>query len=317
MLLILTNSQDATADYLIPILASSGLSLVRLDTDKLLADTSMSYRPGNPILIVGAGELTPKQVHNVWYRRPEQLNDERFSDSPEDRYAINEWSEAIEGFLAHVPKNRWMNHPSANEFASHKVEQLTTAQSFGFAIPDTLITQDAADARAFFERHNGHVIVKPMSSGYIERDGHNDSLIYTNRIEELHLDSADDLVNCPALFQQLIRKRSDVRITVIDDAIHAVELRAADDCGSQRCDIRRNNMSDVEYQDIDLPQSVETMLRRLVAHYGLRFAAIDMAIDLDDKWHFFEVNPNGQWAWLDLSAGTKIADSFVRAFSNV
>jgi len=30
---------------------------------------------------------------------------------------------------------------------------------------------------------------------------------------------------------------------------------------------------------------------------------------------FFEVNPNGQWAWLDLSGGMNIAASFVKTFS--
>lgn len=317
MLLILTNSQDATANYLVPILVASNIPLVRLDTDKLLGYTSISYRPGNPILTVGADRLLPQHVRNIWYRRPEHLSDERFSDSPEGRYAINEWSEAIEGFLAHVPKSRWMNHPSANALASHKVEQLTTAKSFGLLIPDTLVTQDAAEARAFFDRHDAHVVVKPMSNGYIVRDGQNDSLIYTNRVERHHLDLAHDLIHCPTLFQQLIRKRCDVRITVVEDALHAVELRAKDEDGFQRCDIRRNNMSDVQYTETKLPQTVGTLLRRFVTHYGLRFAAIDMVIDLDGEWYFLEVNPNGQWAWLDIAAGMTIGNSFVKAFANV
>ncbi len=316
MLLILTNSQDATVDYLVPILAASGVQLKRLDTDKFLTDASLSFRPNKPTLTVGMEELSAQQVSTIWYRRPEQLKDERFGDSPEGRYTLNEWSEAIEGFLAHVPKTRWMNHPSVNALASHKLEQLTMASTLGFNIPDTLVTQDIGDARRFYELHDGHLIVKPMSSGYIERGGYNDSLIYTNTVEQCHMATIDDLVHCPTLFQQQIRKSNDVRITVVDGDIHAVELRARDYSGSQRCDIRRNNMSDVEYTKIDLPQSIEILIRRLIAQYGLRFAAIDMAVGLDGNWYFFEVNPNGQWAWIDLSAGTKIADSFVRAFSN-
>lgn len=316
MLLILTNSQDATADYLVPILADAGIPLKRLNTDTLLTDTSIVFRPGKPVLMTELDELTPPDVHNIWYRRPEQLKDARFADSPEGRYAIDEWSEAIEGFLAHVPMRRWMNHPSANASASHKLEQLTTAKSLGFNIPDTLVTKDAAEAREFFERHDGQVVVKPMSGGYIERDGENDSLIYTNRVEKHHLESAGDLGHCPTLFQRLLPKRSDVRITVVDAVVHAIELHAMGGDGGQRCDIRRNNMSDVEYTQIELPQSVASLVRRLVSHYGLRFAAIDMAVDLDGEWHFLEVNPNGQWAWLDLSAGTTISHSFVRAFSH-
>jgi hypothetical protein len=70
-------------------------------------------------------------------------------------------------------------------------------------------------------------------------------------------------------------------------------------------------MTDVAYSEIELPSEVALSVKRLMRRYGLRFAAIDMAIDLDGKWVFFEVNPNGQWAWLDLSAGLNIARSFI------
>ncbi|MEJ1729693.1 hypothetical protein SMA90_25505, partial [Escherichia coli] len=62
---------------------------------------------------------------------PERLKDARFDSSPEGRYLLNEWAEALEGFFAHIPRPRWMNHPAANAQASHKLEQLTTAQSLG------------------------------------------------------------------------------------------------------------------------------------------------------------------------------------------
>jgi hypothetical protein len=39
-----------------------------------------------------------------------------------------------------------------------------------------------------------------------------------------------------------------------------------------------------------------------------------MAISLRGDWFFFEVNPNGQWAWLDLVGSMNIARSFVNAF---
>lgn len=316
MLLILTNSQDATADYLIPILSDSGTPFLRLDTDTLVAGSSVSYTPDKPVFRISDTVVTSDQIRHVWYRRPEQLIDDRFGDAAEGKFALNEWSEAVEGFLAHVPKKRWMNHPSANASASNKLEQLTTARSLGFSIPDTLLTQDAEEARKFYKRYDGRVVVKPMSNGYVEREHGKDSLIYTNRVADPDLDSMGDLSHCPTLFQQFVVKSSDVRITVVDHSIHAVELHAKDAEGQQRCDIRRNNMSDVEYSHSELPERVTRMIRNLMAHYELRFAAIDMVVDLDDKWHFLEVNPNGQWAWLDIARASNIAHSFVEAFTD-
>ena len=50
-------------------------------------------------------------------------------------------------------------------------------------------------------------------------------------------------------------------------------------------------------------------------HYELRFGAIDMVVSAAGDWYFLEINPNGQWAWLDMTAGTNIAASFLQAFS--
>ncbi len=157
--------------------------------------------------------------------------------------------------------------------------------------------------------------MKPLGRAYIERpDGDSDSLIYTNPVSESDLHDLTDLVNCPTLFQRAIQKQSDVRITVVDTEFHAIELIAKDD-GRQRCDIRRNNMVDVKYRSIRLPEGIAVSLKQLVAHYHLRFAAIDMAVDEDGQWYFFEVNPNGQWAWLDLSGEAAIYKSFIASFS--
>ena len=69
-----------------------------------------------------------------------------------------------------------------------------------------------------------------MWSGHVGRpDDQRDSLIYTNRVSEEQLAQLDDLSVCPSLFQRLIEKRSDVRITVVDGVCHAVELIALDD----------------------------------------------------------------------------------------
>jgi glutathione synthase/RimK-type ligase-like ATP-grasp enzyme len=209
-----------------------------------------------------------------------------------------------------------MNHPSLNAMASRKLEQLTTALSLGFSVPDTLATQEPEQLRRFFDLHQGQVIVKPLSTGCVERPGEErDSLIYTNRVVAGHLDDLNDLPLCPTLFQQFIQKQYDVRITVVDSDIHAVILRAADEGGGQRCDIRRNNMADVAYESITLPDNIEAKIRALMSHYGLRFGAIDMAVSTDNRWYFFEINPNGQWAWLDTFADMNISASFVKSFS--
>jgi len=155
-----------------------------------------------------------------------------------------------------------------------------------------------------------------LAGGYIERaDSQTDTLIYTNALDKSHLSNLDDLELCPTLFQHFLKKSADVRITIVDGRITTVSLTARESDGSQRCDIRRNNMEDVAYQLIDLPGPIRDKLMRLMGHYSLRFAAVDMVIDTEGKWYFLETNPNGQWAWLDQTGVTDIASSFIDAFS--
>jgi glutathione synthase/RimK-type ligase-like ATP-grasp enzyme len=297
-------------------LEKSKIPYLRLDTDKLLTRIAISYGCGKPAIKIDGQWYKADDISNIWYRRPEKLKDDRFDDSAESRYALAEWAEFIECFFAHVPKIKWMNHPSCNALASRKLEQLTTATTLGFTIPDALATQQPDALRDFFRKHNGKVVVKPLSTAYIERTGEEkDSLIYTNLVSEHHLNNLDDLSLCPTFFQQFIQKQSDVRITVVDSDIHAVTLKATDKPGEQRCDIRRNNMSDVVYEIISLPEDIKVGIQNLMAHYSLRFAAIDMAVSTAGDWYFFEVNPNGQWAWLDMSAGMNISASLIKAFA--
>ncbi len=315
MLLILTNGEDATASYLAEVLRKCGVPFLRLDTENLVSRTAIRYEPGRPALRIDTHWYEPTAFSHVWYRRPEKLEDVRFGDSAEHRYILSEWTEALEGFFTHVDRRRWMNHPASNAAASHKLGQLSIAARLGFSVPDTLVTQDPDALRTFFERNEGAVIAKPMATGYLSRSpAESDSLIYTNRVGREQLDRLEDLGDCPTLFQQLVPKECDVRITVVDARVHTTRLLATEN-GVQRCDIRRNNMDDVLYESITTPPEVERNIHALMRYYGLRFGAIDMVVTSEGSWYFLEINPNGQWAWLDLCAGQDIASSFVESFS--
>lgn len=318
MLLILTNSQDATADYLASFLEQNELPLIRLDTDCLLPGVRVGYSQSRVWLALNGSTYTPDEITHVWYRRPQALKDAALESSPEGKYTLSEWAECLEGFLAHIPVTRWMNHPTVNALASHKLEQLSRAEELGLRVPETLLTQDEEELRAFHKTCNQRIIVKPLAGGYVERSKEEvDTLIYTNRVSPEEIANLEDLVTCPTFFQQYVEKSADVRITVVDDDLHAVTLKAADPDGSQRCDIRRNNMADVRYENIELPNEIRSKLIELVRFYELRFGAIDMVIDVEGNWYFLEINPNGQWAWLDLAGATNIAFSFLASFRKV
>ena len=70
--------------------------------------------------------------------------------------------------------------------------------------------------------------------------------------------------------------------------------------GPQKAD---RGVVDRERVALQLPEEIEEGCLALCRHYGLEFGAIDLAIGPDGAYTFFEINPNGQWAWLEQETG--------------
>lgn len=308
MIVVLTNSADATADHLCGLLVQSGIEYLRLDTDTSFFETRVYFRDGSARLVLAEKELSPQDVSHLWCRRPKPLRLGRSHDPAEADNIDREMSEAVEGFLAHVGIDRWINHPCRNAMASHKMEQLSRASRMGLPVPRTLVTQVPEDLRSFLSECGNEVVVKPLASGYLERTPPDvDSVIYANHVTTDSLKNIASLAACPTLFQERILDKTDVRTTYIDGRTISIAIKSPNRLGAEPAiDIRRDNMAGVHYELVALPKHLEELIQAYVASYGLRFAAIDLAFDRLGRWFFFEINPNGQWAWLDQRADAGI-----------
>ncbi len=314
VVLILSNTGDATSDFLQGELIAGGIPVERFDTDTNLQGVGFDYSTTNgPTLRWSSVSIAPNDVKAVILRRPKAFTLPEGIDKFYGKHLATEWAEVCEGFLAHIDPDRWVNHPSRNFAASHKLEQLTRAQQLGLRVPETIVTNVPTVACHFANKH-GEVVVKPIASGYIERDDPSeDSSIYTSLVTKNQFHLFEQIANCPVLIQERLDKVVDIRLTMVDGQMSAVALKAADEIGRQRLDIRRYDMSDVAYSIVEVPTAVQSAARRLLECYKLRFAALDFAIIRDDIWVFLEVNPNGQWVWLDIEANAGIAAMFTKS----
>lgn len=239
--LILTNSKDVTSDYLCARLEEAGVDFVRYNTDVDCNRTLFLYKKSAPFIKWGDNSLNPDQISALILRRPKPIEIDAELDKTSREHTSAEWSEAIEGFLSHIDETIWVNHPARNSMASHKVEQLTRAKQYGLNVPPTIVTNDPDSAKEFIRSQTSGSIVKPLASGFIERE-EGDTLIYTHAFQEEHFKFLDRIRQCPVLFQSRIPKTLDVRLTVLDDHMVAVALQAKEQDGTQRLDIRRDNI---------------------------------------------------------------------------
>lgn len=310
MILVITCKEDATADYFCKLLADD--CYLRVDTDDIEFESlHLSMSKHSVSLNYRGVEILPSQVSGIWYRKPKPMRFSSTMDDAEEAHYLREWRGALEGFLAHIPFSKWINHPSRNMEASYKPEQLSRAFDYGLNIPDYVISTNKDELLRFCQAYD-RCIIKPVRDGLIRRD-EKSTLIYTNNIDPVTIQSAE-IYSCPTLIQERVLKDKDVRITWLDGKYKALSLTRTEDA-EQILDIRKDNMAKVSYELINLPDEVVEKLKRIISHYELRFAAIDMAIDIHGKWYFFEVNPNGQWAWMEIEGHMSFSDMLIHSLS--
>ena len=63
------------------------------------------------------------------------------------------------------------------------------------------------------------------------------------------------------------------------------------------------------YTAYRLPAKIERLCVRLVRALGLCFGALDLILTPQGEYVFLEVNPNGQWAWIEDFTGLPISDA--------
>ena len=61
------------------------------------------------------------------------------------------------------------------------------------------------------------------------------------------------------------------------------------------------------HQVIELPTCVQNQCVAITNALGLQFGAIDYVIDRNGNFVFLELNPNGQWAWIENITGLDIS----------
>jgi D-alanine-D-alanine ligase-like ATP-grasp enzyme len=60
---------------------------------------------------------------------------------------------------------------------------------------------------------------------------------------------------------------------------------------------------------VELPENLENQIRLLMRHLGLTYGCLDFIQTKDDEFYFLEVNPAGQWLWIEQLTGLPISSA--------
>jgi glutathione synthase/RimK-type ligase-like ATP-grasp enzyme len=300
MVIIVTNRQDHTADFLILELRRRQADYVRFNTEDFPQHVRVAWHIDHADLggyfSFPKARVDFKDVRSVWYRRPVPPVPSAEIDDPVGyEFALTESQAALDGIWRSLDCF-WVSHPDNLRKAEFKLYQLRVAAKLGFQLWPTMLTNDPETAEAFYYRQDGKVVYKPLRRGRLVR-GENVSLIYTNPVGPFEAENLCRVMYTPSLFQGYVPKQVEIRVTVIGNKLFAVEIHSQN-CVNSQHDWRRGDTTRLHHEPHTLPVDVELKCLALVKALGLAFGAIDLVLTPEGEYAFLEINPNGQWAWI-------------------
>jgi glutathione synthase/RimK-type ligase-like ATP-grasp enzyme len=313
MIFIITNKQDITVDYVVLKLQERNLPFFRFNTEDFPTNHKIDYtvdRDGGFWRITGKkGAIDSRTIKAAWYRRPGAPQiDPMVTEQGLRDYAFEESVELLQALYALI-NVRWLNDPLAIRKAESKPYQLALARDLGFNIPTTLITTDRNKVDDFYESCLKKVVVKPLRRAVFKSDG-DEFVIFTSKIAEEDRSAFEGVQYSPSIYQQLIDKTLDIRVTVVGDKIFSAAIHSQNSYET-KVDWRRGDRIDLPHEVFELPLDLQEQCLSLVKRLGLKFGAIDLALGRSGNFYFLEINPNGQWAWIEVRLGLDISGAII------
>ena len=324
-ILVLASKSDVHADAVIHHSQNSGQKIIRIDTEELwVQKSSISWEvntlSNGQFLRWGDKLIDANNVSAIYCR------DFRFAkcETAEDvntHLLFAEAKAALYGFFRALEDRYWMNPPWYDEMADNKPYQMLCASNIGLEIPKTLVTNDKKSFERFYHACDKDLIIKQLSEicliddTEIKKKGHiegSDATAYgffTEKIIVDHLKNLDQITNTPCLFQENLKKKADIRVTVVEEEVFCVLIESQENKKSVT-DFRM--VRDLPLKNYNLPEEISNRLVILIKNWNLKFAACDFVLTHNDKLVFIEANVEGNWLWiekaLDIPISRTIAD---------
>ena len=292
-ILIITSSFDYTTNYVVENYGDIA-DFYRFNVDQFEDYNINIYNSGWEI-ICDKWKLQKKDLCSIYYRKPSVPNLDKFQS--EYRVMIAKDIISIVNGIADEFYGRVLSRPSVLRRAENKVLQLLYAARKNFLFPGSYIGNSAEIANNLFD---SQMIIKPITTGKLLINGQTElyHTMYFHPIKE-------QISLMPVYVQKYTEKKYEVRLTFIDNQVFPIRIDS-----NNKLDWRMDYAGNT-YQEIELPQYIYDACKSMLDEFGLAFGAFDFIVDKNDEWVFLEVNPNGQWLWLECACKLPISKSIV------
>lgn len=314
MILILSEDGDEHADRVEAELERRGAEVARFDPAWFPAEAGLSLHVGGGAptgtLAFRNHEIELERIRVLWRRRPgDPVAARALTGSAAAELVEHDSAAVLADLWELLPARHVPGTPDAIAHAGHKARQLLLAGRLGFELPPTLVTNEPDAFLAFHEARRGATITKRAAPSQRLTAADGEKLVrYTEPVRPRDLLHVEDLRLCPLLVQPYVPKRLELRVTVVGHQVFAAAIDSQA-TNHTRLDWRRYDDAGTPIAPFALPGEVANRCRALVQELGLRYGAIDLILTPDDRFVFLEINPNGQYLWIELATDLPISDA--------
>lgn len=318
--LIITHSQDNGSISLVAeALKTQGGETFRFDTDRFPTDIWLESYYGleteRLALVSEQRTLNLKEVSAVWYR-PIRMNVEisPTRNSTLRQVPVHESRLIIQGAI--VGLNAFHLDPLLNvRRAANKQLQLQVARELGLDTPRTLMTKNPRTVLEFAQTCEAGMIAKMLSSFTVCEEVQ-EKVVFNNPVISKDLDNLNQLCFCPMVFQEHLPKVLELRTIIVGKRAFTA---SADSQSFRKAhhDWQRQGLVLLNaWMPYSLPQAVEEKLVKLLQRLGLNYGAIDLILTPDGRYVFLEVNPVGEYFWLECCFGFPISQAIAELLNH-
>jgi len=266
-----------------------GCEPVIFNTANFPRNAVISYDPmGDIRLQLGGRRYAMSRFRSVYWRSYHGVDPVRVGQEDVDQLSLRDARSLLESVM-HSDEPVWFNGYRA--WAMHKLKplQLRRVAELGVPVPETLLTNDHAQATAFFSS-NGPLIHKPVFGGS-ETGLVTESLMEQHRLKKVFAAS-------PVTLQRFV-KGTNLRTFVIGDTLFSIEIQ------SDAVDFRADPDHRVAIRET--PDRLRDWSRRICRRLHMLWTAIDWRIDEDGQPYFLEANPSPMFVGVSGKIGLDVA----------
>ncbi len=267
-------------------------------------------------------EITVSPTYRKWYRRGVyKLNNIPIADTGGlgnfflklNTIALTEEQLILSAFDNHFSSiNKALNNKI------DKIEMLIVASTNNLQIPETLISNDSTDIDELVKSH-AKVITKAI---------YNNDFTFIYRGKKIKISLTTQIVTkpiipgnhrepgVPILFQQYIEKKYELRIFYLKGKFFPMAIFS-----------QENEKTKIDFRNYDderpnrcvpyiLPKEIEQKLHSFMKAIDMNCGSIDMIYTPEGEYVFLEVNPVGQYQWLEKNCNYPISKSIAEELIN-